>query len=580
MAADLRVPQLSAIVIGDDADGAGMTSLVKSTRTDGALAFVDEPSDGTAQTLASLTISLSDGLRQAANAASGFERQTAFAADRSWPVDLPSLEVDGLTDEMLVSMSASGADLVGIDLVSPSGGVVSPVYESSDVVVFRISAPVAGTWTWQRQGTPPSPAGYPRVFVEQAVRSNVQLFASADVRAPRPLLGASGSFDAQRYTYHDIAVRVVPMADDTVLGAAVTVDVTTPSGATSSITLHDDGMNGDTAVDDGLYAARFGDTSEPGMYTFAVSVDGVAGGETFHRERTLALRLDDGPDSDEDGLPDWWEGRHVGDATSLEPELDDDHDGLFNIDELAHRTSPLNVDSDDGEESDASEIARGADPRDPSDDEAGIFELTAAPGNGQVVLRLDGSAFSNVVIERGPAPSGPFVEIWDGYPEGSILYDEAANETEVCYRTRNTISGRTSGWTGADCVTPKADPYAPGLRLSLPSETHFSSSHEIVVDLQASDRLPRQSGCTYRPPSPITGCVDMDLIDELVTESGVSEMKVYTTLTRDSAVWQPYVASVEISLDEARSVDTVYARVRDEAGNESEEASLTVWVVE
>ncbi|WP_232289567.1 FG-GAP repeat protein [Verrucomicrobium spinosum] len=48
-------------------------------------------------------------------------------------------------------------------------------------------------------------------------------------------------------------------------------------------------------------------------------------------------------DEDDDGLPDWWEALHGGD---LDPTLDDDSDGLTNLQEYAAGTNPMVADSD------------------------------------------------------------------------------------------------------------------------------------------------------------------------------------------------------------------------------------------
>ena len=52
------------------------------------------------------------------------------------------------------------------------------------------------------------------------------------------------------------------------------------------------------------------------------------------------------PDNDTDGMPDWWEYEYFGDTTNELPSADWDSDGLTNLDEYQHGSSPLTSDSD------------------------------------------------------------------------------------------------------------------------------------------------------------------------------------------------------------------------------------------
>ncbi len=52
------------------------------------------------------------------------------------------------------------------------------------------------------------------------------------------------------------------------------------------------------------------------------------------------------PDTDGDGLPDWWEERHFGGPTAADPDEDADGDGLTNMEEFLLGTDPTNPDTD------------------------------------------------------------------------------------------------------------------------------------------------------------------------------------------------------------------------------------------
>lgn len=68
------------------------------------------------------------------------------------------------------------------------------------------------------------------------------------------------------------------------------------------------------------------------------------------------------PDDDADGLPNWWEGKYFGDATSAGAADDDDDDGLNNAEEYALGTSPIDSDTDDDGMGDGAEDTHGFDP--------------------------------------------------------------------------------------------------------------------------------------------------------------------------------------------------------------------------
>lgn len=78
-------------------------------------------------------------------------------------------------------------------------------------------------------------------------------------------------------------------------------------------------------------------------------------------------------DSDEDGMPDWWERLY-----GLDPEdggdaaLDGDSDDLTNLEEFQHKTSPLNDDSDADGLTDGAEITLGTNPKNSDTDNDGM----------------------------------------------------------------------------------------------------------------------------------------------------------------------------------------------------------------
>jgi len=86
-------------------------------------------------------------------------------------------------------------------------------------------------------------------------------------------------------------------------------------------------------------------------------------------------------DTDEDGMPDWWEDEHGLDETSENDRtMDPDDDGLKNFEEYQHGTNPKNADSDGDGMDDGWEIEMGLAPLDNQDsgldpDEDGLTNL-------------------------------------------------------------------------------------------------------------------------------------------------------------------------------------------------------------
>jgi len=80
-------------------------------------------------------------------------------------------------------------------------------------------------------------------------------------------------------------------------------------------------------------------------------------------EPTALLRLTGNPDTDGDGLPDWWEARHGLDPqTPAAPGADSDDDGLTDLEEYAAGTDPMSGDTDGDGMPDKWELENGTIP--------------------------------------------------------------------------------------------------------------------------------------------------------------------------------------------------------------------------
>jgi len=150
-----------------------------------------------------------------------------------------------------------------------------------------------------------------------------------------------------------------------VLEATVTASIETPS-AMYSLRLYDDGNHRDGSANDGIYGRVFEATTDPGRYTFMVTASG-AGSSGLEFLRTAFAGTQVNPLPDIDGMPDEWEDMYGLDKYKDDSMLDDDDDGLTNLDEYLHGTHPGLQDTDGDGYGDGKEVALGTRPLDPFD---------------------------------------------------------------------------------------------------------------------------------------------------------------------------------------------------------------------
>ncbi len=154
--------------------------------------------------------------------------------------------------------------------------------------------------------------------------------------------------------------------------------------------LYDDGGHEDGLAGDGIYGNVYFRTpcysageedaapdfpgwpfkGQSGAYQVTVTAQGKSNyGDSFARYITRSFQVYEyvnqecQPDKDKDGLPDRWEDFHGLDKTDpMDAALDNDNDGLTNLEEFYNGTLPFNPDTDRGGEADGSEVAAGRDP--------------------------------------------------------------------------------------------------------------------------------------------------------------------------------------------------------------------------
>jgi hypothetical protein len=362
---------------------------------------------------------------------------------------------------------------------------------------------------------------------------------------------------------------LVSLADtQPLLGAAVTADVTSPSGFVRSVTFHDDGAHGDGAPGDGFYGATFFHTSQPGTYQVVVDAAGnspLYG--AYERRLRTAFYMDGGKDTDGDGLPDHWE-----DDNGLDPEVpnptnsDPDGDGLLTHLEFQIGTHPLDPDTDNGGENDGSEYNRGAIPQDyPADDGVTPPDITGWAGAGQTWLTYHnaptGSGGPHVKVFRGLDPNGPFVLVADNVVLRSRMWrdGDVVNGTTYCYRMIGVnASGHQSGWGETTCLTPKADPLPPEGSATLEGAAFHGQT--VRLRIQATDAPADAHNESDEQPPVAEGAV----------VSGVVEMQLSNRADFAGAAWEPYQTVKDWTPAPRGGHATVFLRLRDRAGNVSD----------
>ena len=208
-------------------------------------------------------------------------------------------EVKVLLDATIGSTTFSlfwrGSEL-DLTLVQPDGSIIDPsVAETNPNISFtsggtyqfyKIDSPQVGEWTMRIFGKTTPADG-------EAYSISVSAMSS---------MNASIKFDKARY-FAGEPIKIESKIEDTfmdsaspqyILGATMEVIVEDPDLHQHSFVLYDDGLHGDGAANDGIYANTFDSTSLIGNYNFKVRISGLnKDGQSFTREFTFSYVLTD-----------------------------------------------------------------------------------------------------------------------------------------------------------------------------------------------------------------------------------------------------------------------------------------------
>ena len=540
-------------------------------------------------------------LQEAANGQDRFYTGASTLSDglaEQFSIQVDESDGGGVADAVFaVNWDVAGAT-VAVELYDPSGNLVvaaTPgwgIASATTNKAYRFSGTL-GTGVWRLVLTADQTTQATATLSGKVVHGVTLDAELSQVRADAPHSECrQGTWKYLRGMPVTV-LAVVADSHGSVGGLSARAQVANPDGSVNKLMLYDDGAHDDGAPGDGVYANRYtktpfwssggvadfpaGDPSgDWGSYSVLVEAAGFSNyGEGFNRLEERGFHVTEfpdvagicDPDQDNDQMPDRWEDLYgLDSANPADATEDPDLDGLENLQEFMAGTIPHDPDTDDGGESDGSEVANGGDPIFDNDD-----RLPALLDYGVVThtyhQRVHEPQSETVILHYGVNPNYTVMHIWrrtgaagnftllesvDLSIDGLGVYYDKNLTNGVSYEYRFQAEGLSSAFTGfTDIVaaTAAADPVAPGVVLAI------NNGH------------------------PRTGTVDALL--RLSASADAMEMQISQDPAFTGLGWTPYAGESSFVLVPNGSGAfpvTVYARVRDAAGNVSVRSPATVIV--
>ncbi|NOT01797.1 MAG: VWA domain-containing protein [Phycisphaerales bacterium] len=392
---------VNSIAFGPESNQALMQDI--ATQTQGDYSYIEvtdagaiEPGTSGGGAL-SMISELADDYMKKLQKAGGLERiffESGMADGGVGTTVIIPVEEGGVDEaEFFVNWPVS-AGAVTVELRNPGGVLVTAaqatIYSTPTHTVFHMNA-VLGTGSWRVDIKPANDSEF-IVGLLGKQKDGPALVADV-VQVQTGGLQGIPNFGKFERGVPVVIIAVLTTNRGGIAGANVEATVRRPDGtqACGVLVLRDDGTQGDGEADDGIYAAVFTDTGQAGSdrgvinddpgntspggtvgtYRVDIIADGsTSQGDTFGRSARAYFHIYETPrnDEDEDGLPDTWEKYYGTNLTVNDASKDPDDDGLKHIEEFKHGTDPFDQDTDDGGESDGSEVMGGRCPLDPGDD--------------------------------------------------------------------------------------------------------------------------------------------------------------------------------------------------------------------
>ena len=557
--AGTKNPRVHTIALGPDADRERLQQLATATGGTYQFASVSTPMSLSAMSVGGGTASSDAEPQDFGNKMAAIFRyisgeisgeQQVFASTGAVPAT-EAFVVDGAAEELTVALRADTGGYTVV-LRDPDGVTHAPTRAATPHAFWRIANPAAGSWT---------------VDVQCSGTCATEYVADAAVTSSLTMQGLLGLAPEDRLTGR--AMPLVVSLSDTgpIANATVEVDVIAPDGTRTTLPLADDGAHGDGAANDGYYGALYPPLPHADEYVAVVRAEGTSAAGAFTRRARLSWEMTDGPDTDGDTLPDWWETEHGTDVTVGDADADPDTDDLTNREEFEAGTSPRDADTDDGGEHDGSDV----DARDAADDRITAPSAVAYPGVGEVFVKYSTPpAFVAVRVDRAPSPAGPFVTVAAAAPVTGLFTDPVPNGTQQCYRVVGLgAAGVVSAPADVTCATPALDPVAPTGYVVIDGGADVTFDPQVELGLSAVDL--HEPEIEHPDAAPAA---------EGAVPSGVTDMMISNDPAFAGAVWEPYAPVKQWTLAPVDERGTVYVKYRDGAGNESQAAHASITVAD
>lgn len=582
-----QVPVVHTVALGPDADRARLEKLAADTG--GIFSFAAIPAAGFSTTSVNATpLSLSNNLgeiyRVIGEEVAG-QQQVYAETTRNLKLDAvytQTIPIDGAVSEAIFVVKVDTDRLnLGAILFSPDGTEYpNPDRTDDRHLVWRIPNPLPGEWKMQltrftillsTDTNAPQLAEGDEVLVEAAVVSDLTLDVFLGLPVDERLVGKPMPIFA---TLADSAP---------VTGANVQAFIYGPTGGFYTVKLYDDGLHDDGAANDGFYGNIFYQTGMWGSYDVVVTASGVRNGEAFLRRQRLGFSMletrdldnptvdpnvpgqpgQPGSDTDNDGMPDWWEEEHGLDPNSDDSKGDPDQDGLSNGEEYDLGTDPNHSDSDGGGHNDGSENSGGTNPLDAQDDQIPcplFFQAETVyhdrdehiPANA-VILYYDVAAdYASVSVWRATDANGSRNQLANQVPATGVYTDTTAalNIPYFYWLAAYDAEGHASCVLGPEEITRTSDPIHPEGLVVINNGARATTSITVTLRLDAS---PDTTHMQIR-----------NRADQLSEDQG----------------WEPYQPQRAWTLAPEGNFGSVFVLFRDGAGNVSEPGFDSIEIVD